>query len=152
MRNHRLCEPGHFLGSGRIVGRIYDLPAGYPAISIPERNQLTAGSADILEDCRIQKHFEEKKLEYFRAEAQIDLMSKDWDIIRGEIYSFTNPQVFIPPIDSLEGFYPLNLQRSLYRRVLIPVEPGGSTLPVWTYVMDEPIEGRRIPEGIWKSV
>jgi len=77
----------------------------------------------------------------------------DWDLIHGELVTFTDPQRNLPPIDLLEGFRPGG--QSMYQRVMVPAARGSIACAVWTYTMHAPQNGERITNDnqavFWKS-
>jgi hypothetical protein len=66
----------------------------------------------------------------------------DWDLIHGELVTFTDPQRDLPPIDRLEGFRPGG--HSMYQRVMVAVQAGSRPYAVWTYTMYASQNGDRI--------
>lgn len=71
----------------------------------------------------------------------------DWDLIHGELVTFTDPQRDLPPIDQLEGFRPGG--HSMYQRVMVAVLCGRTSIPAWTYWMPRFDNGTRIGTGVW---
>lgn len=148
LRNHSLCIKGQFLGSGKIHGHLYDLSAGYPALTVPIDSVLAWGTGDIERDCQIQDGIIRKALKKYEYRT-LSLR----DTVTGEIYEFHDPTNDIPPLDQLEGFHPFEtIRKSLYRRALVPMELEGNIKAVWTYVMEEPVHGLRLPAGIWPAI
>lgn len=127
------------------IGRLYALPAGYPALEIPALHILAHGSADPLADAAVQSRFL-GELDIMSAQAR---HSGGWDLVHGEMITFTDPLRSLPPIDRLEGFHPE--QRSLYQRVLLPVFACSRVEPCWTYIMPERSSGLRLLSGVWPS-
>jgi gamma-glutamylcyclotransferase (GGCT)/AIG2-like uncharacterized protein YtfP len=56
----------------------------------------------------------------------------DWGRVYGELLTFDDPESRLPAIDRLEGFRPGD--RSLYRRVLLPVIIIDMIQPAWLYI------------------
>jgi gamma-glutamylcyclotransferase (GGCT)/AIG2-like uncharacterized protein YtfP len=56
----------------------------------------------------------------------------DWGRVYGELLTFDDPESSLPAIDRLEGFRPGD--RSLYRRVLLPVIIIDMIQPAWLYI------------------
>ncbi|OPZ47373.1 MAG: hypothetical protein BWY92_01799 [Firmicutes bacterium ADurb.BinA052] len=77
----------------------------------------------------------------------------DWDLIHGELVTFTGPLRDLPPIDRLEGFRPGG--HSMYQRVMVAAARGSIACAVWTYTMYAPQNGHRITNDnqavFWKS-
>ncbi len=77
----------------------------------------------------------------------------DWDLIHGELVTFTDPQRDLPPIDRLEGFRPGG--HSMYQRVMVVAARGSIACAVWTYTMYAPQNGHRVTNDnqavFWKS-
>ena len=71
----------------------------------------------------------------------------DWDLIHGELVTFTDPQRDLPPIDRLEGFRPGG--HSMYQRVMVAVLRGRTPIPAWTYWMPCPPYAERVASGEW---
>ena len=69
----------------------------------------------------------------------------DWDLIHGELVTFTDPQRNLPPIDRLEGFRPGG--HSMYQRVMVAVLCGRTLIPAWTYWMPCPPYAERVASG-----
>jgi gamma-glutamylcyclotransferase (GGCT)/AIG2-like uncharacterized protein YtfP len=69
----------------------------------------------------------------------------DWDIVHGELVTFSDPERDIPDIDKLEGipFY--------YDRELVPAKKAdGSIIAAFAYTMDDiHISARCLPNGVW---
>ena len=77
----------------------------------------------------------------------------DWDLIQGELVTFTDPQRDLPPIDRLEGFRPGG--HSMYQRVMVASLQGTTACAVWAYTMHAPQNGDRITNDnqavFWKG-
>lgn len=126
------------------LGQLYALPAGYPALEVPEQHILARGTADPLVDAAVQSRFSDDP-DHMPAQTR---PSEDWDLVHGELITFTDPLRNLPPIDRLEGFHPG--WPSLYQRVLIPVFSCRSIQFCWTYIMPGCPKGRRLPDGLWQ--
>lgn len=61
-------------------GRLYQLPAGFPALEVPESCILATGTADPLADTRTQNTIELPENGMTRPEG-------DWDLVHGELPS-----------------------------------------------------------------
>ena len=71
--NHRrFCEGVLSVEEGWLRGRLYQLPAGYPALVIPERDVLADGTADPLHDAAMDEHV----LPEFRPEGSAEAQAK----------------------------------------------------------------------------
>lgn len=61
------------------------------------------------------------------------------------------PAVVTGPLDTLEGYDPLDEAGSHYLRRLLPVL-GPGTARAWTYVYNRPTEGLPVvPDGVWRQ-
>lgn len=145
--NHdRYCHGAIRIESSTVIGRLYQLPQGYPALVIPEVHILAQGTADPLADAVTQARFA----------ATVDPSSHpsqplgDWGLILGELITFTDPLRALPPIDRLEGFRP-GLGPSYYQRVLVPAWSGGRVHCAWTYVMPGVSRHSLLPDGVWPT-
>lgn len=127
-RNHeRFCRNATGIQGAKIWGHLYDLPAGYPALEVPENTVLANGTRNPLVDAETQKAIDISKFAFNRPKG-------DWRLVKGEILTFSDPRRDLPAIDRLEGFYPG--RASLYMRVLIIAQTGPLAMPVWVYYMD----------------
>ena len=122
-----------------VWGRLYHLHAGFPALDVPEGLILDRGTADPLADARRQQKI---------GTPRFGRPTGDWDLIHGELVTFTDPQRDLPPIDRLEGFRPGG--HSMYQRVMVAVLCGRTSKPAWTYWMPCPSRGERIANGDWE--
>lgn len=66
----------------------------------------------------------------------------DWDLIHGELVTFTDPLRDLPPIDRLEGFRPGG--HSMYQRVMVAAGCRNASIAVWIYRMARVTNGERI--------
>lgn len=136
----RFCRGAVSAEKATICGRLYELPAGFPALRVPEEAVCAVGSADPASDARLQRRFNA---------SGVGLASGvlGWGSVGGDLFAFDDPEARLPAIDRLEGFDPEGY--SLYRRVLVPVEPeGGNTVLAWAYAMERP-GGVYLPGGVW---
>lgn len=137
--NHgRLCRSASACIPATTWGRLYHLPAGYPALIIPDSLVLSPGTADPLADTRTQARCKP---------ADVRLPDGDWGTVHGEVLEFDDPESALPPLDGLEGFTPG--KPSLYDRVLVPVQCGNTWISAWVYVMKTIRHGIRVPDGNW---
>lgn len=143
--NHqRFCAQARSIEPAMVWGRLYHLHAGFPALEVPEGLILSRGTADPLADARRQQEI---------GTSRFGRPTGDWDLIHGELVTFTDPQRDLPPIDRLEGFRPG--WHSMYQRVMVPAARGSISCAVWTYTMYAPQNGERITNDnqavFWKS-
>ena len=121
-----------------VWGRLYHLHAGFPALEVPEGLILSRGSADPLTDARRQQEI---------GTPRFGRPTGDWELVHGELVTFTDPQRDLPPIDRLEGFQPGG--HSMYQRVMVTVLCGRNSIPAWTYWMPRVENGTRLDSGVW---
>ena len=103
-------------------GMLYQLPAGFPASKVPESGILATDTADPVVDTQTQNTIQLSENAMTRREG-------DWDLVHGELMTFTNPGFDLPSIDQLEAFDPN--ARGMYLRVLVTVEVNDLIRPVW---------------------
>lgn len=112
------------LENALVRGELFDLPAGYPALAVPQK--------DILADAEKQRG---------------KFIVRRGHPVHGETIRFDEPGRTLPMLDAFEGFDPEG--ESLYVRVLITAwSASGASFPVWAYVMESP-SGERLPGGRW---
>jgi gamma-glutamylcyclotransferase (GGCT)/AIG2-like uncharacterized protein YtfP len=142
--------PAHerFFGTGAeaepalVRGSLFDLPAGFPALSVPPEDVLATGTASAPEDAEKQRGFS-----LDRSKRPSPKRPSPNEAARGEVFTLEDPGKLLPALDAFEGFDPGG--ESLYERVLIPAwTESGQGAPVWAYVMESP-RGRRLPRGLW---
>jgi len=133
-RNQHFCTRACDVQPAAVWGRLYHFEAGYPGLELAEQLILGRGSADPLADTRRQH--EVRELSFVEP-------AGDWDLIQGELVSFSDPLRDLPPIDQLERFRP-DEDNCFYYRVMVPVSCGGSIVAAWAYRMTEFEEGERI--------
>jgi len=121
-----------------VRGRLYYLHAGFPALEVPEGLILTRGTADPLADARRQQEI---------GTPRFGRPTGDWDLIHGELVTFTDPQRDLPPIDRMEGFRPGG--HSMYQRVMVAALYGCTSVSAWTYWMPRIDTGIRLGSGDW---
>lgn len=137
--NHqRFCAQARSIEPAVVWGRLYHLHAGYPALEVPEGLILARGTDDPLADARRQQE---------SGTPRFGRPTGDWDLIHGELVTFTDPQRDLPPIDRLEGFRPGG--HSMYQRVMVAVLCGRTSIPAWTYWMPRVENGTRLDSGVW---
>lgn len=138
--NHeRFCRNAIDIQPATVWGRLYDLGA-YPALEVPEESILAYGTADPLADAATQARY----AAHVPACASDAPPAGDWDLIHGELITFPDPALDLPPLDRLEGYR--SVADSFYRRVLVPVQTnGGLPFPAWLYVAAHCLSVREIP-------
>ena len=137
--NHqRFCAQARSIEPAVVWGRLYHLHAGFPALEVPEGLILSRGTADPLADARRQQEIDTPRF---------GRPTGDWDLIHGELVTFTDPQRDLPPIDRLEGFRPGG--HSMYQRVMVAVLCGRTSITAWTYRMPRIDTGNRLGTGVW---
>lgn len=137
--NHqRFCPQARSIEPAVVWGRLYHLHAGFPALEVPEGLILARGTANPLADARRQREIDTPRF---------GRPTGDWDLIHGELVTFTDPQRDLPPIDRLEGFRPGG--HSMYQRVMVAVLRGRTSVPAWTYWMPRIDTGIRLRSGVW---
>ena len=139
--NHqRFCAQARSIEPAVVWGRLYHLHAGFPALEVPEGLILVRGTADPLVDARRQQEI---------GTPRFGRPTGDWDLISGELVTFTDPQRDLPPIDRLEGFRPGG--HSMYQRVMVAVLVNRKPCAAWIYdgsPIRPSLSGKRT-EGIW---
>ena len=136
--NHdRFCR-GHLRAEDATArGRLYDLPAGYPALVVDEEDVRAVGTSDPRSDAA-------------KGGSSGPARVLDGPRVSGELLAFDDPEERLPALDLLEGFDP-ERDFSLYRRVLITVETsGGSAVLAWAYAVERPT-GIHLPSGRWPA-
>ena len=137
--NHqRFCAQARSIEPAVLWGRLYHLHAGFPTLEVPEGLILARGTADPLADARRQQEI---------GTPRFGRPTGDWDLIHGELVTFTDPQRDLPPIDRLEGFRPDG--QSMYQRVMVAVLSGRTSITAWTYRMPRIDTGSRLGSGVW---
>jgi gamma-glutamylcyclotransferase (GGCT)/AIG2-like uncharacterized protein YtfP len=103
-----------------VRGRLYQMPAPYPALVVPQADILALGAADVLADLRTQ------------ARGAAEVAPPTEDVVHGELFTFDDAAERLSHMDDLEGFEPG--RPSLYLRVLVPVWTADGVAGVaWTY-------------------
>jgi len=128
--NHdRFCRGALYIEDAAVWGKLHELPSRIPVLQVPDRSIIATGTSDPLADVATQERFSENPA----ADTTCD--ETCWRMIRGELVTFPDPRLSLPPIDRLEGFH-IGLP-SLYRRVLVPVMRDDRWTTAWCYVGDE---------------
>jgi gamma-glutamylcyclotransferase (GGCT)/AIG2-like uncharacterized protein YtfP len=139
----RFCRHALDIRSATTVGRLYDLPAGFPALEIPEKTIVAVGTGDPLADAETQTRLAAPDLAMPDADG-------DWDVVHGELITFADPVRDLPPLDRLEGFRPDG--DGLYRRSLVAVRANTGVEAAWVYHMARVRQGERLRGGVWVSL
>ena len=138
--NHqRFCAQARSIEPAVVWGRLYHLHAGFPALEVPEGLILARATADPLADARRQQEIDIPRF---------GRPTGDWDLIHGELVTFTDPQRDLPPIDRLEGFRPCG--HSMYQRVMVAAECRNASIAAWIYRMARVTNGERIDQE-WRG-
>jgi len=137
--NHdRLCRGVLEVKAATALGRLYELPYGFPGLQVPESAIHAIGTTDYLADVEKQQN----------AVCSPVASAAEWDVIQGELMTFDDPSIRLPALDRLEGYMPG--ERSLYERVLITVEINGEFVVAWAYQIKHSI-GDYLPDGLWTA-
>ena len=136
---NRFCAQARSIEPAVVWGRLYHLHAGFPALEVPEGLILARATADPLADARRQQEIDIPRF---------GRPTGDWDLIHGELVTFTDPQRDLPPIDRLEGFRPCG--HSMYQRVMVAAECRNASIAVWIYRMARVTNGERIDQE-WRG-
>ena len=122
--NHdRFCRAALQVEPATTLGRLYELPFGFPGLRVYGRDVRAVGTTDYLADAEKQQEA-----------APAPLASEPaWDMVHGELFTFTVPG-----------------ENRLYRRVLIPVQSRGEPLLAWAYELRQQA-GAYLPGGRWPA-
>jgi len=71
-------------------------------------------------------------------------------MVHGELYTVGDISRLISDLDRIEGFYGYGQQNSLFTRMIIEVECGGSKHWAWTYIYNGE-DGTEISSGDWRN-
>lgn len=123
--NHEAyCESAVSVEEATVRGRLYELPPGIPLLEVPDGDILAVGTDDLVADMRVQES------------VGAPSVSRDlpgWYTVHGEIVTFDDATLRIPPIDRLESFRPGRF--SLYIRVLVSVSTASEDpVTAWCYI------------------
>ena len=119
-----------------VCGHLYDLPAGFPALVVPEESVRAVGTAEYAADAGLSGR---------PAGAAVSPLGP---AVHGELMTFDDPAERLPAIDGLEDYRPG--ERGFYRRVLIPVWTREDPVLAWAYVA-ESATGAHLPGGRWPA-
>ncbi len=149
--NHdRFCGNAIDIQPATTWGRLYQLPAGYPALEVPESSILAHGIADPLADAATLPPQDANCPPSGDPPSPQGFGGTGWDEIHGELITFPDPARDFPPIDRLEGFRVG--QESLYQRVLVLARTPEMVVPAWLYVAGRCLigSGEHLRKGIWE--
>lgn len=137
-RNHNThCAGGTEVSPATVRGLLYALPAGYPALVVPNNTVRATGTTNPARDTAKAHRL-----------ATNEPPRPEESLVFGELYAFDDPEERLPALDRLESFLPDD-PTSEYRRVLLPASTEkGPTHLAWTYVVDTAL-GKLLPEGRW---
>ena len=122
--NHETyCGSAVSVEEATVRGRLHGLPSGIPVLEVPDEDILAVGTDDPVADARMQESI-------IVPDASHD--QPGWHTIHGEIITFSNPGLCVPPIDRLESFRPNRF--SLYVRVLLAVAVSSGLVASWCYI------------------
>lgn len=68
------------------------------------------------------------------------LHENEWRV-HGELFEIFDPLTFFNTLDVIEGYWPDQIERSLFVRKLIPVETESGTTTAWAYILNLPNNG-----------
>jgi gamma-glutamylcyclotransferase (GGCT)/AIG2-like uncharacterized protein YtfP len=149
--NHRkLCQGVRSVEAAAIRGKLYALPAGYPALVIPKAAILSLGTADAAADVAAQLRLQAEVAAAPRSADDPAAFMPGMDRVHGEILTFDNGPSRLAKFDQLEDFCPG--RQSAYLRVLAQVFRGRAQDPVvtWMYVVSDPgPRAIRLRSGRW---
>lgn len=137
--NHdRFCRGALYIEEASVRGRLYELPSRIPVLQVPEDSLIAVGTSDPLADVATQERLS------IDLSTDTDCDDTRWQMIQGELVTFPDPLLSLPPIDRLEGFQP-GLP-SMYHRVLVPVMLDDDRwTAAWCYVGDERLIRHAMP-------
>lgn len=61
--------------------------------------------------------------------------------VQGELFEIFDPVTFFATLDVIEGYWPDQIERSLFVRRLIAVETEKGKVDAWAYVLNLPLNG-----------
>ncbi len=132
--NHdRFCAGAVSIEEAVVRGRLYETESGLPVLQVPGADILAHGTAAPCADVATQARFEAEAAQHPNLRAK-GHTRRAWQLVRGELMTFDDPEERLPRLDRLEGFRPG--QSSLYKRVLLPVLSHEKAVPAWAYVAD----------------
>jgi gamma-glutamylcyclotransferase (GGCT)/AIG2-like uncharacterized protein YtfP len=145
--NHPLfCSGAAAIEPAVTRGRLFHLPAGYPALWTPPEVVLAEATGRLSTDLELQQRWQ-RRLDG-EADEPRPANGSAASLVSGEWIQFHDAALRLPRLDRLEVFRPG--RRSLYQRVLIRTWVGEIQVAraAWTYTRHDP-EGIPIPSGSW---
>jgi gamma-glutamylcyclotransferase (GGCT)/AIG2-like uncharacterized protein YtfP len=130
----QFCHGVLAIEPARVLGRLYDLPYGYPMLQVPPEHVLAIGTCDYLRDAALPELLHDPHAPLPPP------VAGDWELISGEIHTYDDPAKRMAAMDPLENFRPGG--DSLYHRVVLRLQPPHNRL-IWTYVAAD----GRLPPG-----
>lgn len=130
------CVPCEYLGEAWLPGVIYQLPGGYPGLVLsPE--QIFADAPGDLQD----------QIEHCRCVSDGVAVASDTPRVYGELIRLLDPASQIGAIDDYEDVHAD--RRGEYRRVLVALSFGNTSVMAWTYCLNRVPLGVPIVSGRW---
>lgn len=146
--NHpHFCADALAVKAATTIGRLFHLPAGYPALAAERTAVLARADGDVQVDLALQRDWDAR----LRTEPAGEWPTPhEGNLVHGEWMTFDDPAVRLPMLDRLEGFRPG--RPSLYHRVLVRCWVGTQHAPraAWTYVQPRP-RGTPVHGGRWAT-
>ena len=141
--NHRrFCARAAKIRPAAIVGTLYQLPVGYPAVHIPPRSVLLEGGDDPVQDAGRQR------LRGPIRQADSEAAAAASETVHGEWIRLPEPARTLPAVDALEGVRADG--HGEYRRALVPAWTDAGPRALWVYWMPRlPSGARHLPCGTW---
>ena len=122
----QLCRGVIAVEPARVWGRLFELPAGYPALALPDETVIAAATLSVLDDHHC---LNTAPVRLPAPGARTGLRP-----VIGQLLTFADFRTAWPPLDAWEEAYPD--RPGLYRRVLVTVEvDGGAPTTAWTYAV-----------------
>lgn len=148
--NSRLIPEDSVIRKGQVIGKLYHLSAGFPALELPKYRKPMIGSLSVARDIKVQHHFSKPDPERFDSLADL-CIGKGYVRVTGELITLLNPSQSLPPIDGLEGFHP-DSEWAMYQRTLVPVRTDDGCELAWVYNMPNfSREGTPVVDGDWRE-
>jgi gamma-glutamylcyclotransferase (GGCT)/AIG2-like uncharacterized protein YtfP len=133
--NHeRFCRTALRVVPATTLGRLYQLPFGFPGLRVHHQNVRAVGTTDYLADAEKQR--------------ETPPVPPTNDLVHGELFTFEDPVRRLIAFDALEGYIPD--ENGLYRRVLVPARTREGTVLAWTYELSR-LTGIHLREGRWPA-
>jgi gamma-glutamylcyclotransferase (GGCT)/AIG2-like uncharacterized protein YtfP len=134
----RFCQGAVRMEPATTLGRLYELPFGFPGLRVNQRDVQAIGTTDYFADAEKQRE----------APPGSPARTPGWDLVHGELFTFEDPERRLVAFDALEGYTPG--ENSLYQRVLIPVQSRDEPHLAWVYELKRPA-GVYLPGGRWPA-